>query len=86
MSKAIVRVEGEAWSTLATELDRLRALVAGPEVDMHALGKGLASLMLAARGVFTLAGMTSVRMDAAVKALDLRTAKSELEQFARPMR
>ena len=51
------------------------------EVRLDALGKSLAAVTVATRGVFGAAGVPSMRIEAAMKALDLRTKKSELEAF-----
>ena len=83
MPKFVVRPETEAWRTLGAQLDRAGSLVRGPEVNLNELGKALASIARAALDVFAEAGLPSVRMEAAAKALDLRTKKSELEQFVR---
>ena len=83
MPKFVVRSDGEAWRALASELEKASALVRGADVNLNDLAKSLASIAIAVRRVFVDAGLASVRMDAAVKALDLRTKKSELERFAR---
>ena len=82
MPKFLVRAEGEVWRTLAQDLERMVAITSGPEVNMNDLGRALASIVGSVRAAFVSAGLPSVRMDAAAKALDLRTPKSALESFA----
>lgn len=84
MPKFLVRSDGEGWRALTIELDRAAAMVRRDEVNLNELGKSLAAVVGAARQVFVEAGLSSVRMDAAVKALDLRSKKSELERFVAP--
>ncbi len=86
MPRFIVRPEGDAWRALAQELERMTAMVCAPEVNLNDLGRSLAGVVRHARGVFVAAGLPSVRMDAAAKALDLTTGKSALEAFTRAER
>ncbi|MDQ3031251.1 MAG: hypothetical protein M3Y87_02465 [Myxococcota bacterium] len=84
MPRFVVRAEGTEWDSLRRELASMGAVAAAEQVDMNELGKSLARTVTCVRAVFVSAAMPSVRMDAAVRALDLRTPKSELERFARP--
>lgn len=76
---------GEAVrAALSTSLDRARELVRADTVDGVELGKALAAITSAVRAVYVEAGVPSMRMAAAEKALDLRTKKTELETFVGP--
>lgn len=62
-------------------LSHLLHLTSAPQVDLLALGKSYAELSRALLTVVQNLGKTSMRFEAAVKALDLRTPKSALQQF-----
>ena len=81
MPRFVVRPEGPAWDTLTGAVRQLASLVAAEEVDLNVLGASLAAVVGGARAVFVAAGLPSVRMDAAHKALDRQTPKSALESF-----
>ena len=73
----------DAVHTLSRELGVMSALSSSADVNLNELAKALAVVVGATRAVFIAADLPSVRMDAAVKALDLRSKKSELEAFVR---
>jgi hypothetical protein len=84
MPKFVVTPQGEVWDRLRVEVTRLASLASGETVDLNQLGKALAAVVTASLSAFDTAGLPSVRMRAAAKALDLTTKKSELEHFVGP--
>lgn len=84
MAKFVIRSNEPAARALADAVESLSSLLREEELNLNTLGERLHLIVVAARGVFTAQNLPSVRMDAAVKALDLRTGKSELAAFARP--
>ncbi len=72
---------GAAWDELRRATDALRALIEAPHADLIALGKAYAGVAHAMVGCAAAAGQTSMRFQAAAKALDLRTSKSALREF-----
>jgi len=78
---ARVVVSGEALVELRGALERMSSMVRAEEVPLDELGKSLAAIAIATRAAFVASRVSSVRMDAVVKALDLRSKKSELEAF-----
>lgn len=79
--KFLVRADGEAWVALRRASAELAELVARDEVDMNSMGHALSALVTCARSTFELAALPSLRLEAARRALDLKTPKSALEQF-----
>lgn len=77
----VVRAEGEPWVAVRRATSDLAALVQADEVDMNVLGHALGALVGAARDAFEAAALPSLRLEAARRALDLRTKKSKLEAF-----
>lgn len=74
-------VSGAALVALREELERMLAMTRADEVPLDELGKSLGAIARAIHGVFVASKTPSMRIDAAVKALDLRTKRSELESF-----
>ncbi|GAB4217517.1 MAG: hypothetical protein OHK0013_45080 [Sandaracinaceae bacterium] len=83
MPRFVIRTEGPAPTALREALERAAEMLCADEVNLNELGRALHAVMAAAGETFRAAGLPSVRMDAAEKALDLRTAKSALERFVR---
>jgi hypothetical protein len=81
MPRFVIRTESPAPAALRDALERAAGMLREDEVNLNELGKALHAVMAAARETFRAAGLPSMRMDAAEKALDLRTAKSALERF-----
>jgi hypothetical protein len=81
MPRYLLRTDAPAPQALRGALERAAGVLREDAVDLHELGKVLHAVMAAARETFRAAGLPSVRMDAAEKALDLRTGKSALERF-----
>jgi hypothetical protein len=83
MPRFRVRTTGDGWESLRRDAEALAAIVRGEEVDLNQLGKLLSAVVGGSFAVFTEAGLASVRLEAAVKALEPKTPRSELERFAR---
>jgi hypothetical protein len=83
MPRFVIRTDVPAARTLHDALERAASDLRQDELNLNELGKVLHAVMAAARETFSAAGLPSVRMDAATKALDLRTSKSALERFVR---
>ncbi len=81
MPRFVVASRGEHWDAVRASLAELSRLASGGEVDLNDVGKGLSRLVIAVRAAFDDAGLPSVRLKAAVRALDLKTPKSALEAF-----
>lgn len=79
----MIRTDGPAPTALRDALERAAGILREDQVNLNDLGKALHAAMAAARETFRAAGLPSLRMDAAEKALDLRTARSALERFVR---
>lgn len=69
------------FAGVRTALGHMRQVLDGGEVDMIALAKAYAALAQAMHADVLRAGQTSMRFEAVVKALDLRTPKSQLARF-----
>ena len=82
----VVRADGEPWVGLRRAAAELGELVAREEVDMNALGHALSACVTHARAAFERAALPSLRLEAARRALDLKTPKSALEAFLGPSR
>lgn len=80
----VVRPDGEAWVALRRAVAELAELVGREEVDMNALGHTLSACVTSARAAFEQASLPSLRLEAASRALDLKTPKSALEAFIAP--
>ena len=83
MPKFRVRAEGDVWDELRVDAEKLAARVRAEEIDLNQLGKILSSVVRSSAAAFVKADLPSVRLEAATKALDLKTPKTELERFAR---
>lgn len=77
----VVRPEGEHWVEVRRAAREIAALIEAEEVDLNRLGRALAALVAGTSAVFDAAALPSLRLEAAKKALDLKTAKSALEAF-----
>jgi len=84
MPRFVIQAQGELWAKVRTDVAQLQGIVGADVVDLNDLGKALAALVAGTAAVFAASGLASVRMEAASKALDRKTPKSELERFARP--
>jgi hypothetical protein len=83
MPRFVIGTDGPGPAALRDALERAAGMLREEELNLNELGKALHAVMAAARETFRAAGLPSMRMDAAEKALDLRTAKSALERFVR---
>ena len=83
MPRFVIRTDGPAPRALHDALERAASALREDELNLNELGKVLHAVMAAARETFRSAALPSVRLDAAEKALDLRTSKSALERFVR---
>jgi hypothetical protein len=83
MPRFVIPTDGPSPRALHAALERAASDLRGEELNLNDLGKTLHAVMAAARETFRSAGLPSVRLDAAEKALDLRTSKSALERFVR---
>lgn len=83
MPRFVVEPRGDTWAALRAAIGALAERVAAEHVDLNGLGKDLGAVVRAARAVFGEAGLPSVRLAAAAKALDPVTKRSQLEAFAR---
>ena len=83
MPRFVIRTDLPAARALHDALERAASDLRNDEVNLNELGKALHAVLAAARETFGAAGLPSVRMDAAAKALDLRTSKRALERFVR---
>jgi len=81
MPRFVVRAEGPEWEALRAEVASLAALAGGDEVDLNHLARTLGRVVAGVGAAFARAGLPSVRLAAAEKALDLRTKNSELQAF-----
>lgn len=81
MSKLDVSTQGDAWDALRASVGRLHELADRPEVNLVELGKAYQAVAKAMLAATSAAGQTSLRFDAVVRALDLRTPKSALLAF-----
>ncbi len=73
----------QAWRAVQQELEVLNATVeAGVPVDLQRFAGELGALIQSYKAALELQGKTSVRIECVLKALDLKTPKSELERFA----
>lgn len=79
----VVRAEGAHWVDIRRAAEELGELVRAEEVDMNRLGHALSALVVGARAAFEAAALPSLRLEAAKRALDLKTPKSALEAFVR---
>jgi hypothetical protein len=73
----------EHWQRVAEELRQLIALIEAPgsPVDFNTRAKGLARAANAYYDAIGKEGLTSMRLQAVCKALDLKTPKSALTNF-----
>lgn len=81
MSKYHVAPVGPPWDDLRGELALLTKMVEQPQVDLIELGKAYARLANSVLKVSQAHHLSSLRFEAATKALDLTTPKSELQAF-----
>jgi hypothetical protein len=79
--KFVVLAEGPTWDAIRRAASQVAELVARDEVDMNALGHALGALVSGVRAGFEGAALPSLRLDAAARALDLKTPKSALLVF-----
>jgi hypothetical protein len=75
----------DVWQTVHQELSRMLALLdtPGDPKRLYAFADGFQRLARAYHVALKSQGKTSIRVQAVEKALDLATAKSELERFVR---
>ena len=76
-----IEAEGPAWEALKDRAEALAATCSGGQVDLLALAKAYAAFAVAIGEAAEAAGQTSMRFEAAAKALDLRTPRSALTAF-----
>jgi len=68
-------------SALRAALERASQAAGGQSVDLNALSHAVGDAAVALRDGFREAGLPSTRMEAIVRAFDLRTPRTELERF-----
>ena len=81
MPRASLPKSHEAIRSLAESHRSLGAVIHAEPVDLVELGKGLEDLVQALHQTIKASGRTSVRLEAAELALDLKTTKSSLIAF-----
>jgi hypothetical protein len=79
MPRFVLREGSPALLALRAALGRASELASGPSVDLNALA--MAEGAVALRDAFAELGLPSTRLEAIVRAFDLRTPRSELERF-----
>lgn len=70
-----------AWSVVRQSVADLDALLAPAKLDSLGIAKAFAAVALALHAAVLQSGGTSMRLAAVVKAMDLRTPKSQLQMF-----
>jgi hypothetical protein len=83
MPRFVVRAEGPEWEALRADVTALGTIAGGDEVNLNDLARALGRVVTGVSAAFARASLPSVRLAAAEKALDLKTAKSALEGFVR---
>jgi hypothetical protein len=81
MSKYDIKPEGQDWDSLRNQLQDMQQQLRQPELNLVGFARlyeGTAKMILAA---VDQTGLSSMRFEAAAKALDLGTRKSKLEKF-----
>ena len=73
--------EKEHWRELRELLEELLEILKAPRLDMIRFGKAYAAVARGVRDAVSSEGRTSMRFEAVVRALDLRTKKSVLQKF-----
>jgi hypothetical protein len=81
MPRFVLREGSPALLALRAALGRASVLASGPSVDLNALSHAMAEGAVALRDAFAELGLPSTRLEAIVRAFDLRTPRSELERF-----
>lgn len=81
MPRASLPKSHEAIRSLAESHRSLGEVIYAETVDLVELGKSLESMVQAVHETIKASGRTSVRLEAAELALDLKTTKSSLEAF-----
>ena len=76
-----MRADPAAFADVRAALERMRDLSSAEPVDLLAMGKAYAALSRAMCEATRASGQSSVRFDAAAKALELTTKKSDLAAF-----
>lgn len=83
MPRFVLQEGSSALVGLRTALARATELASGPRVDLNTLSHATGELAVALRDAFVEVGLPSTRLEAIVRAFDLRTPRSELERFVR---
>ncbi len=81
MSKHDVTPNGEHWSRLEALLVQMTAMLAQPSFSLTDFAKSYEASAHELLAAVKAHGLSSLRFEAAAKALDLRTPKSALERF-----
>ena len=83
MPRFVLREGSVAVSALRESVERASKAASGDAVDLNVLSHAVGDVAVALRDAFQEAGLASTRMEAIVRAFDLRTPRSELERFVR---
>ena len=83
MPRFVLHEGSSALVGLRSALARATELASAPRVDLNTLSHATGELAVALRDAFVEAGLPSTRLEAIVRAFDLRTPRSELERFVR---
>ncbi len=81
MPRFVLRHGSAALGPLRQALGRASEAASGDAVDLNVLSHALGDSVVALREAFREAGLPSLRVDAIVRAFDLRTPRSQLERF-----
>jgi hypothetical protein len=84
VSRFHVAADAASIGALRDQVEALLGLLRQPQVDLTALGHGLHRVAVSMLAASEAAGLTSARLQAAVRALDLKTPKSKLLAFLAP--
>lgn len=81
MPRFVLREGSPALVALRAALRRASEQASAPSVDLNALSHAMGEGAVALRDAFGELGLPSTRLEAIVRAFDLRTPRSELERF-----